>query len=272
MRHFILIIGLCFLHFYSLGQYIDRLNKKELKNLITLLKYSRDSISFLKLKSDENILNLKSEINKINQQAELLTKINNDNYELNNQLKNRLEIYSDSIYILNGKLQLKDSVISNINTTKNIIESYNHSNMFANIQNERIANTLNGKIRLHEFELYAIMIFKNCTGLGMFGTLQFIIEDSNKLIEFNSEQNKYEENGTYDKNYNWTGNSVIIELERWNDILKRNVIKGNKYQVIFSYQSDSKSLRNDLPIEHDSGYYIVDIVGLKDKFSENRYN
>ena len=59
---------------------------------------------------------------------------------------------------------------------------------------------------------------------------------------------------------------VFLELEMFDGILKRELIKGQKYKVIFSFISDSQALRSNGGTENMSGYYIVDIVNLNDKF------
>ena len=175
MRHFILIIGLCFLYFFSLGQNLDRLNKKELKNLISLLKYSRDSISSLKLKSDENILNLKQEVNKISHQTELLTSIIKENRENNNKINATIVKYSDSIVLLNQKLLFKDSINNLLDSINGLKRSSEYFKIFDNIQNERNIYTGKDSIKIEPFEMFAIMTFENIG--GMLSPLIFKIEN-----------------------------------------------------------------------------------------------
>jgi hypothetical protein len=270
MRHFILIIGLCFLHFYSLGQNIDRLNKKELKNLITLLKYSRDSISSLKLKSDENILNLKSEINKISQQTEFLTSIIKENKEKNNKLNTTIVKYSDSIIVLNQKLLFKDSINNLSDSINELKRSNEYFKIFDNIQNERNIYTGKDSIRIMPFEMFAIMTFENIA--GYLHPLIFKIENADHIFEFLGNRNEYKINHSIlDDNANCLECIVTLELETRGQILKRKLVKGKKYQVIFSFSSDSRFLRDIHASEDDSTYYIVDIVEVNEKFTSKRY-
>jgi hypothetical protein len=60
--------------------------------------------------------------------------------------------------------------------------------------------------------------------------------------------------------------SLTIVFETIDKKLVRTVEPGKKYKLIYSYRSDSECLRTNIPTEHFSDYYIVDIVEVDGKF------
>ncbi len=105
--------------------------------------------------------------------------------------------------------------------------------------------------------------------------LEFELDGSQEILEFDNSQNTFVWDGEFIDNKGWTGSKIILSLATISDTIKREIIKGQKYQVLFSYQNDSEALRTNLGTCIMSGYYIVDIIKMGQKFErqvETNYN
>ena len=130
-----------------------------------------------------------------------------------------------------------------------------NNELYKNIEKDRLVITGKDTLRLDPFELFSILTFKEITFIMDDEALEFENQNKNIFLTF---YNDSIHEGSDDK--------VFLELEMFDGILKRELIKGQKYKVIFSFISDSQALRSNGGTENMSGYYIVDIVNLNDKF------
>jgi hypothetical protein len=133
-----------------------------------------------------------------------------------------------------------------------------NNELYKNIEKDRLVITGKDTLRLDPFELFSILTFKEISS-GMFEALEFENQNKNLFIRFDENWNNFPlEEVNNDK--------VFLELKMFDGILKRELTKGQKYKVIFSFKSDSEALRSNGGTENISGYYIVDIVSLNAKF------
>jgi hypothetical protein len=138
------------------------------------------------------------------------------------------------------------------------IGSQDNNELYKNIEKDRLVITGKDTLRLDRFELFSILTFKEIS-LGMYKSLEFENQNENLSITFDENWNNFtHEEGNNDK--------VFLKLKMFDGILKRELTKGQKYKVIFSFKSDSEALRSNGGSENISGYYIVDIVSLNAKF------
>ncbi len=150
-----------------------------------------------------------------------------------------------------------------IKTETNDAKSKN--DIYKDIEKSRTVYAGNDSLYLWPFELFSIMTFKNVSETGLYESLEFIMDKTNSTMAFIDALNKFTYNGNFNDTL-WTGNKVIIKLKTIDGVLEREIIKGEKYKVIFAYISDSEVLRTNIGTEHASDYYIVDIIKINEKF------
>lgn len=158
------------------------------------------------------------------------------------------------------------SKTKNNTTTKNkSADSVCKIEIYNDIERHRIIYEGKDSLVLWPFELFSVMKLKQVSIPGLYGSLEFEMDNGDSTIVFIDVLNKYTYDGGF-KDDLWTGKKVILELKTIEGILKREIIKGEKYKVIYAYSNDSEVLRTNIPTEHACGFYIVDIIKLNEKF------
>jgi hypothetical protein len=141
----------------------------------------------------------------------------------------------------------------------------NASNNLKNIEKGRMIFTGKDSLFLFPYEIFGIMTIEEINKVGLYGTITLKDELSNTTVEFPDFLNNYAFDDKF-KDEHWVGRKVTFNLKTIENDLIREIMRDEKYKVIFSYHSDSEVLRTNIPTEYHSGYYIVDIVGINDKF------
>jgi hypothetical protein len=153
--------------------------------------------------------------------------------------------------------------------------------VFPNIHEQRVIITGKDTLNLYEFEFYHLMKFKNYDfGLGEY--LEFEIQDTIQSYKVTFENNSSEKdtivhinspfrNISFDSFTNEfrviEKNKFILTLHTNNQKkIKRKISTGVTYKVLFSFNVDSNTLRDNLATEYHSGYEIIDIVELDQPF------
>lgn len=147
-------------------------------------------------------------------------------------------------------------------------------NEFENFNEYRKVYTGIDSLQLKPFEMFKIMKFSKDEMASM--------ETETNQYSFNDVASGFYflvENGFYGK-FSDGKNSSSLKLEYYNGsnngrrtYLNRKLIYGNEYKVIFSYRMNE--LQNRFPVAtemFDSGYYIIDILPMNEKFPRQNEN
>ena len=175
------------------------------------------------------------------------------------ECQEKQEILNDSIVLLN-------SFLNRYNTSEPPAREYNGLNKdLSNIDCVRKI-MINGKpLVLEPFEMFDVMTFEHVAA-GLIESLIMEIPDRGVGIGFHKYTNEIIYEGEYDSEFIGTGNKVIIKLPYVGGEILRSIVKGKKYKVIYTYQSDIVTHRALCYCEPTDGYSIIDIVELTQPF------
>ena len=154
-------------------------------------------------------------------------------------------------------------------TYANLNGQYNE--IFKNVHERRIIIEETDSLILHPFEMFAKMRFDSIDYFAMNGPiLLFTILENNEVFSLQegrgdtlTDLTKRDKNGDKISNYRIQLNLLSSGIRE----IKRELIGGNLYKVIFSYECKSPARRPG-PWEGEDGsyYYIVDIAPYGSKF------
>lgn len=159
--------------------------------------------------------------------------------------------------------------------------------IFPNIHERRLITTEEDTLDLHEFEFYHLLKFiKHDIGLGEY--LEFEIQDSvqnylvpiannnlkkDSLIQILSPFEKISFASYVNEFKKIEDNTYRITLHAGNHKkIKRTISIGVTYRVLFSYNVDTETIRDNIATEYYSGYEIIDIVNLNQPFYRQTEN
>ena len=230
---------------------IELTNAQSKKKQIEILNSRIDSLNQIVSTRDNTISEKNTQVNALNStKASLENAISELNSNISKLTAEIQTCTGDSKIqkeeIANLKVQLKvktDSLALFIYS--NGKEYKPTKNRFQNIQESRILLINNKPLELYPFELFDIMTFKDVTG-GLYDYMFFSIPETGDEYYFIQYDNT-KINGSFDGEGKWTGNEAKIILECYDGNLVRTIKKGNKYKVIYGYNSDE--MMNRKPFE-----------------------
>lgn len=153
--------------------------------------------------------------------------------------------------------------------TIQVTQKRNNSNPHENIDKHRRIYVEGDSLILHPFEIYREMKFDGVL-CGLLFYLDFSGNTPNSKVTFNDTFTSFSYDGDFDERLSWTGTNAEITLVSLNDTLRRRIVKNHTYKVIYSYEQDDAVLRSNVPTDNVSGYYVIDIVPVGQKFERQK--
>lgn len=156
-----------------------------------------------------------------------------------------------------------------VNVSKDISQ-----NEFSNINEYRKVSTGLDSLTLKPFELFKIMKFETIEKENDTHILLKEVDGNFRMRLRKDELNKFVYKGDFNResNFKWSGNEATFYLKYYAEnfkirTLKREVLKGEDYKVIYGYRINELQNRSTIGTEpFNSGFYIIDILPMNKKF------